>query len=67
MTNPDLVTRQQAAKILNVHPATIDRWRESGKLPWFQVGERAPRFRRADVLALIQPVLQPKEDTEAGE
>ena len=54
--NPDeLLTRQQAARLLTVNVATIDRFRRSGVLPWFQVGLRAPRFKRGDVEALIQP------------
>lgn len=38
--NPKLLTTDQAAKFLNVHPNTILRWIKSGKLPYSQIGKQ---------------------------
>ena len=55
MPDPDIISTSEAAKLLKVHPATINRWALDGKLtPHYEVpGKTGPRFYlRSDVLAL---------------
>jgi len=49
-----LLTLQEAAEMLNLHPETLRRWDNSGKLPAVRVNERGDRkYRREDVEKLI--------------
>jgi excisionase family DNA binding protein len=52
-TIPDgLLTKSEAAKLLNVHERTLDLWLQSRKIPYLKFGSarRAMvRFRRADL------------------
>jgi len=54
---PELLTINQVAKILNVHPTTLRRWDKSGKLKAIRVGTRRGvgerRYRREDINKLI--------------
>jgi excisionase family DNA binding protein len=47
-----------------VHPATIRRWIDNGRLRAYRVGDKAIRLARSDVTALTAPVPTPRE---AGE
>ncbi len=49
-----LLTKQEVADWLRVDLNTIDRMRERGDLPTVRVGPRLVRFRRADVLRLLE-------------
>jgi excisionase family DNA binding protein len=50
MTTADRpLTTSQVAALFNVHPATVNTWAESGKLPSFRTPGGRLRFRRADV------------------
>lgn len=52
---PDLLDIAQAAALLKVSAASLRRWSNSGRLPSFRVGgRRERRFRRADLLALLE-------------
>jgi len=54
-TNPDsiLLTRDEVAKTLRVHPRTVTRWEEKGLLKPLKFSARAIRYRREDVEHLI--------------
>lgn len=55
MYEPELLDIAQAAALLKVSAASLRRWTNSGRLPCFRVGgRRERRFRRADLLALLE-------------
>jgi excisionase family DNA binding protein len=45
----------EAAELLRCTERSIQRWHRSGKLPSFKLGANFTRFRRADVLAMLEP------------
>lgn len=47
---PELITRQQAAKMLSVSLGTLDAWAREGRLSKCRAG-RAVRFRKSELLA----------------
>lgn len=49
----DLMTVTEAADLLRVHPRTIGRFIEDGRLPGYQVGGKIIRIRRSDVEGLL--------------
>ncbi len=49
-----LLTKQEVADWLRVDLNTVDRMRERGELPTVRVGQRLVRFRRSDVLRLLE-------------
>jgi len=55
---PKLLTINQVAKIINVHPATLRRWDKAGELKAIRVGTRRGvgerRYHREDVVKLIK-------------
>lgn len=58
-TRPDpdqLLTTQQAAELLGLHPFTLHGWRCAGRreLPWYVIGAGRIRYRRGDVMDYIQ-------------
>jgi excisionase family DNA binding protein len=50
----DWVTRSEAAALLRVAPRTFDRWRLEGRITRYVTPGRHPRYRRGDVLALLE-------------
>lgn len=59
-TREDLVDRHEAARILGVHPNTIDRLGKTKVLKrWSIRGVRGVFYVRTDVEACIQPVEKP--------
>lgn len=49
-----LLTLQEAAEMLNLHPETLRRWDNSGKLPAVKVNDRGDRkYRKRDIEKLI--------------
>jgi excisionase family DNA binding protein len=48
------ITRSEAAAILRVAPRTFDRWRQEGRITRYITPGRHPRYRRSDVLALLE-------------
>ncbi|HSS11653.1 MAG TPA: helix-turn-helix domain-containing protein [Acidimicrobiales bacterium] len=44
-----------AAKILGVHPDTLARWADEGKVPYWRTPGGQRRFRREDIEALSMP------------
>ena len=52
---PDLLSTEEAAELLGIHPNTVKVWRTNGRLPGYRPsGGRNWKFKRADVLALIE-------------
>lgn len=52
--NKALLTINEVAKIFNVHPATIRRWDNEGKLKAVRIGERGHRkYNKGDIERLI--------------
>jgi excisionase family DNA binding protein len=63
---PELLTLQQAAQLINVHPNTLRNWEKEGKISVIRIGSRRDRrFPKAGILAIFQgaattsTVLQP--------
>lgn len=50
---PDVLTRGEAAWVLNVHPSTVARWAATGFLPSFRIPSGQRRYRKADVEDLL--------------
>lgn len=51
---PELITLQEAADILKVHPNTLRLWDKKGILSAVRIGERKIRkYRKEDILRLI--------------
>jgi excisionase family DNA binding protein len=50
----DLISANEAAKLLRVHGASIRRWIVGGAIPGFQVGSRW-MLAREDVIAFVKP------------
>lgn len=52
----ELITLNEACKLLKVHPNTLRAWDNKGILPAIRIGERGIRkYRKADIRKLIQP------------
>lgn len=52
---PQLHTLQEACDILNVHPNTLRKWDNEGKLKAIRFGSRGDRrYRKEDILAFIE-------------
>lgn len=52
----DILTATQAAAVLGVHPQTVIEWARRGLLPTLPRARQGwHRFRRSDVLALLEP------------
>ena len=48
----DLMTTQEIAAVLRVHPRTVQRWGLEGKLGRIVLSPRTSRYRRSDLEAL---------------
>ena len=52
---PDILTLQQASRLLNCHPNTLRNWDNDGKLKAIRFGSRGDRrYRKADILKLLK-------------
>lgn len=50
----NLMTQEQAAEYLEVHPATLTKWRLDGKGPnYIQLGEKKIRYKMEDLIQYI--------------
>ena len=49
-----LITKKTLAELLNVHPRTLTRMMNEGRLPFLRVGKVAVRFRLSDVLVALE-------------
>ncbi len=50
---PDLMTTKQVAEIFQVHPITIKRWGNRGKLPYIRINSRGDRRYRKDAVLYL--------------
>ena len=51
---PEILTLQQACKVLNCHPNTLRKWDNNGFLKAIRFGVRRDRrYKKADILKLI--------------
>src|SRR5581483_4318004 len=55
------VTVPEAARLVGVHPASIRRWIDSGRLPAHRVGQRRVLIKRVDLAKLITPARAEQE------
>ena len=53
--NEEYATVEEAARVLQVHKATIRRWIDAGLLPSYRVGRRRLLIKRADLAQMITP------------
>lgn len=60
LTDTELVTIEEAARLLRVSSVTVWRMVKSGALPALRIGRKTLRIRRADLLAIIQPAVEQK-------
>ena len=51
---PDVLTPGEVASLLRVDPKTVARWERAGKIRCFRTLGGHRRFRREDVLAIIE-------------
>lgn len=54
MTAPETLRLGVAAELLNVHPDTLRRWADEGRVPVFRTPGGERRFRRADLKVLLR-------------
>lgn len=56
--NPDgLLDKNQAAKLIGIHPRTLDLWQNQRRIPFIKLGpgrRGLVRFRRADLERFLQ-------------
>jgi predicted site-specific integrase-resolvase len=50
---PDLLTTRQVAEIFQVHPITIKRWGNRGRLPYIRINSRGDRRYRKDAVLYL--------------
>jgi excisionase family DNA binding protein len=48
-----LLTTAEAARMFGVHPATVRNWAQAGQLASIRTPGGRPRYREAEVLALL--------------
>lgn len=58
----ELITATEAARMLNVAPRTVARYREEGRLPYVRYSTRKILFRKTDIDNFINESYQPKCD-----
>jgi excisionase family DNA binding protein len=49
----EFLTAKEVSRLLKIHPSTPYKWIKRNALPFFRVGEKCVRFRRADVESLF--------------
>ena len=50
----EFLTAKEVSRLLKVHPSTPYKWAKRNAFPFFRVGEKCVRFRRADVESFIE-------------
>jgi len=50
----EFLTAKEVSRLLKIHPSTPYKWIKRNALPFFRVGEKCVRFRRADVESFIE-------------
>jgi excisionase family DNA binding protein len=59
--DPELLTLDEAARILRISKAKLYTERRSGRLPTREFGRRAPRIHRDDLNRYIQAAAEPRQ------
>lgn len=54
VASPDFFDEKAAARIAEVHPRTLRRWRERGMIAWYRTPTGRIRYRIEDLLAAIE-------------
>jgi excisionase family DNA binding protein len=49
----ELITVEEAARMMRISPRTVSRYRSEGRLPFIQFSPRKMVFRRVDITAFI--------------
>src|SRR5206468_2014169 len=49
LTGPEVLTRAEVARVLEVHPSTVTRWATAGLLPYFRTPAGERRYHRREV------------------
>lgn len=49
MTPPRWATKEEAAQYIGVHPRTLMRWANQGRIRVYQLGDRLIRFNLTDI------------------
>lgn len=52
---PEYMTKEQVVQFLQISPSTLSRYRKQGLIPCYRLGPKLTRFRRQDVMTLLQP------------
>ncbi len=65
-TNNDLLTPEEAAKIVRLHPKTLRRLVSEGHVPALRFGRRKLLFDRVDLLALGKKNARPPAEAKAA-
>lgn len=52
--SPDFFDEKAAARIAEVHPRTLRRWRERGLVAWYRTPTGRIRYRLEDLLAAVE-------------
>ena len=50
----EFLTAKEVSRLLKIHLSTPYKWIKRNALPFFRVGEKCVRFRRADVESFIE-------------
>jgi excisionase family DNA binding protein len=58
-----LLTTVELAKLLNISPKTVRKWRYERNLPAIKVGKRLVRYRKKDILAWLKTMEKRFEHT----
>ena len=59
----EFLTMKEVAKMLRVHPVTVNRYCDQGKLTYYQIGHRK-RFVREDILQYLEGEKRHAENSE---
>jgi excisionase family DNA binding protein len=62
---PQLVSVNQAAEMLNLRPGTIRSWYRAGKLSRIRIGKKAIRIPASEVRRIISDGLAPAREARA--
>ncbi len=61
----DMLTIREVARLLHIHPNTLRRWSNDGKIKAYRINSRGDRrFRREEVLRFLASMMEPVADRE---
>jgi excisionase family DNA binding protein len=64
MTSEDWIELAEAAQLLKIHPSTLRRWADTGKIPYIRTLSGRRRFNRSAIQAAYKETLQDHSDEE---